>query len=70
MKKTFDGGLKKENPVRTVTKFLYLPKTINNKTKWLTRASWAEEFKEDPSNSEPFYYGACYKWVPYSWLDL
>lgn len=37
-----------ESPTRRIeTKFLFFPKTINGKTKWLIKATWEENFVEE-----------------------
>jgi len=56
---------------KTMTKFLWLPKTIDGETKWLVTASWQEQFVE-AIDQEAMDSGAstCLIWVwkPVKWL--
>lgn len=56
---------------KTVTKFLWFPKTIEGKTKWLVTASWQEQFMET-IDQEAMDYGASdfmfWTWKPVKWL--
>lgn len=53
------------------TKFLWFPKTIEGKTKWLVTASWQEQFMET-IDQEAMDYGASnfmiWVWKPVKWL--
>lgn len=57
---------------RIKTKFLFLPKTINGKTKWLVKASWQEEFKEE-IDQEALDLGSTniltFIWKPIKWIE-
>lgn len=56
---------------KDVTKFLWFPKTIEGKTKWLTFASWQEQFVE-VIDQEALDYDASnfmiWVWKPIKWL--
>lgn len=45
---------------RTVSRFLWLPKTIGRETRWFEFAEWRELYKECKSRSG---------WVPQHWVD-
>ena len=42
-----------DSDFRTVTKFLWFPKTIDGETKWLVTASWQEQFVEEIYYKQP-----------------
>lgn len=50
---------------KIITKFLWLPKTIDGKTKWLVTASWQEQFIKE---FEEFYDCIIWSWQPTKWL--
>lgn len=56
---------------RIKTKFLWLPKNIKGKTKWLTKATWLEELKAD-IDYEALDLGSSntliYVWKPVKWI--
>lgn len=60
------------NKIRIKTKFLFFPKTISGKTKWLTKQSWYEELVEEIDyealHSRSF---NCLTWVwkPIKWIE-
>lgn len=41
-------------------RFLWLPKTINNNTRWLERAAWVEQC---------YQFLFHYEWIPIQWDD-
>lgn len=58
---------------RNVTKFLAFPKTIDGKTKWLTKASW-QEYRHYVKKFNWFNIigGSQYEWSewePYKWIE-
>lgn len=57
---------------RIKTKFLFFPKTIDGKTKWLTKASWYEEFKNE-IDQEAMDSGSMniltFVWKPFKWIE-
>lgn len=63
---------KQKAPVfKTITKFLWLPKSINGEWKWLVTVSWQEQFVE-VIDQEALDMGSinCLVWVwkPVKWL--
>lgn len=58
---------------RIKTKFLWLPKRINRKIKWLSKQSWEEKLKQE-IDQEAVDLGSlnCLIWVwkPTKWLEL
>lgn len=67
----FNQKLQSAPVFKTVTKFLWFPKTIDGTTKWLVTASWQEQFVE-VIDQEPFDLGSinCLVWEykPVKWL--
>lgn len=50
---------------RTVTKFLWFPKTLNSETRWLEVATWSEEYRQFVA-----YAGFNYRWDAISgWIE-
>lgn len=59
---------------RTKSRFLFFPKTIKNKTKWLVFAEWRESKmlkRREPSLLNPFGVGSDYwtKWKPVMFIE-
>lgn len=50
---------------KTITKFLWFPKTINGETKWFKTASWQEQFVEE---FDEFYDCFFWTWKSIKWL--
>lgn len=68
----FKQELENQPQVRTKTKFLWLPKTIQGKIKWLCTATWEEKFMEE-IDQEALDLGTtdCLIWVwkPTKWIE-
>lgn len=47
---------------REITKFLFLPKKIGRKVRWLEKATWEEQYVRDN-------YWCKYCWKSTKWLD-
>ncbi len=67
----FKQEMQKAPAFKTVTKFLWFPKTIEGTTKWLVSASWQEQFIEI-IDDEALQLGAlnCFNWIwkPVKWI--
>lgn len=67
----FKQAMQNAPELKTVTKFLWLPKTIEGETKWLVTASWQEEFTEEICHTEmypPSKLEVTWIWKPIKWL--
>ena len=54
----------KQSDIQIVTKFLWIPKTIDYTTRWLETATWAERYTHYWGSEMGFY-----SWKPIWWLD-
>ncbi len=67
----FKQQMQKAPAFKTITKFLWFPKTIDGETKWLVTASWQEQFMET-IDQEAMDYDASnfmiWVWKPVKWL--
>jgi len=54
----------KNNDTRLRTNFLWFPKTINEETRWLERATWAEYYVVLPEQLRTGVY-----WKPLEWSE-
>ena len=57
--------LHKHGDERVVTKFLWLPKTINREMRWLEVATWRERYAYSPPDI--FWYSM--EWLPVDWVE-
>lgn len=69
--KLFKKTMEYSPKFKDVTKFLWFPKTINGKTKWLTTASWQEQFVEETDQLAldlGSFDSITWVWKPVKWL--
>lgn len=52
-----------EGHKRTVTRFLWIPKTIGHETRWLETASWVEKFVDATYISDGTAYWSEVRWI-------